>query len=83
MDDLKEKANHVIKDKHFTHALALGAVAFAITKYMETGKPTGPPPQIVQIAAKPRNTKLLVTLGIIGASYYYMSVYGHNVPTKN
>ena len=80
MDDVKEKANHVLKDPHFTHAIALGCVAFLLTKYLETGKPQAPAPQVVQIASKPRNTKLLVTLGVIGASYYYMSRFGYNLP---
>jgi hypothetical protein len=82
MEDITAKANTVLKDPMFLHSVALGGVAFGITKYLEQGKTLPPAPQVVQIAVKPRNTKLLVTLGVIGASYWYMSQYGHSLPTS-
>jgi hypothetical protein len=78
MEDITQKASAVLKDPMFLHAVGFGGVAFGITKYLEQGKPLPPSPQVVQIASKPRNTKLLVTLGVIGASYWYMSVYNHS-----
>jgi hypothetical protein len=82
MEDITSKANAILKDPMFLHAVGFGGVAFGITKYLETGKPLPPAPQVVQIASKPRNSKLLVTLGVIGASYWYMSKYGHNLPSS-
>ncbi len=81
MEDITQKASEILADPHFLHAVALGGVAFGLTKYIEAGKPVPPAAQLVQIASKPRNTKLLVTLGVIGASYFYMSQYGHGLPT--
>jgi len=82
MEDITAKTSEILKDPHFMHAVALGGFAFGLTKYMEQGKPLPPAPQLVQIASKPRNTKLLVTLAVIGGSYYYMTQFGHNLPTS-
>jgi hypothetical protein len=83
MEDITAKTSEILKDPMFLHAVALGGVAFGLTKYMEQGKPKAPAPQLVQIASKPRNTKLLFTLAVIGGSYYYMTLYGHSLPGKN
>ena len=79
---ITDKIEGITQDPMFLHSVLLGGAAFGSTKYLEQGKPLPPAPQVVQIAVKPRNTKLLVTLGVIGASYYYMSQYGHSLPTS-
>jgi hypothetical protein len=83
MEDIENKISSVVNNEHFPHALGLGAVAFGVTKYMEKRQKPPPAPQLVQIASTPRNTTLIVTLGVIIGSYMYMSKYGHNLPTTS
>jgi hypothetical protein len=51
-----------------------------VVKVLNKNKDQAPPPQIVQLASKPRNTQLIVGIGVAGLAYYYMSQYGHSFP---
>lgn len=83
MFSLTEKAEAILKDPHLIHAVGVGVGALVVVKMMNRNKDQPSPPQIVQLASKPRNTQLIVAVGVAGLAYVYMSQYGHRSPHRN
>lgn len=82
MTSLTEKAEDILKDPHFMHSAGIGLGAMLLVRYINKNQPEAPPPQIVQLAVKPRNTQLIVAVGATAFAYYYMSQYGHSFPPE-